>query len=77
MELVPYKTTPESLSFNVRMVARLAAPLAFFYLGWLSENGIKPGDWSDNQAPSVTTYRNVSIAIPKNTTIGNLVIKIQ
>ena len=72
MELVPYKTTPESLSFNVRMVARLAAPLAFFYLGWLSENGIKPGDWSDNQAPSVTTYRNVSIAIPKNTTIGNL-----
>jgi hypothetical protein len=32
MELVPYKTTPESLSFNVRMIARLSAPLAFFYL---------------------------------------------
>ena len=26
MELVPFKTTPESLSFNVRMVARLSAP---------------------------------------------------
>lgn len=35
MELVPFKTTPESLSFNVRMCARLAAPLAFFYLGLL------------------------------------------
>lgn len=35
------RTTPEALSFNVRMVARLAAPLAFFYLGWISENGIR------------------------------------
>jgi hypothetical protein len=40
MELVPRRTTPESLSFNVRMCARLAAPLAFFYLGWISENGM-------------------------------------
>ena len=40
MELVPFYTTPESLSFNVRMVARLASPLAFFYLGWLWENGV-------------------------------------
>jgi hypothetical protein len=73
MELVPYKTTPESLSFNVRMVARLAAPLAFFYLGWLSENGIKEGTWTDNQAPSITTYRNVSvpIIIPSNTSTFN------
>lgn len=37
-ELVPSRSTPEALSFNVRMIARLAAPLAFFYLGrfWLS-----------------------------------------
>ena len=68
MELVPYKTTPESLSFNVRMVARLAAPLAFFYLGWLSENGIKDGPWTANQAPSITTYRNVTVPIPFNST---------
>ena len=61
MELVPYKTTPESLSFNVRMVARLAAPLAFFYLGWLSENGIKDGPWTANSAPSITTYTNVTL----------------
>ena len=61
MELVPYKTTPESLSFNVRMVARLAAPLAFFYLGWISENGIKDGPWTANNAPSIITYRNVTI----------------
>lgn len=33
MELVPHSTSPEGLSFNVRMCARLAAPLAFFYLG--------------------------------------------
>ena len=33
------QTTPEALSFNVRMCVRLAAPLAFFYLGWISENG--------------------------------------
>ena len=73
MELVPYKTTPESLSFNVRMVARLAAPLAFFYLGWLSENGIKEGSWTDNEAPSVTTYRNVTvpIIIPSNSSSFN------
>lgn len=49
MELVPGCTTPESLSFNVRMVARLASPLAFFYLGWIWESGVKyateGGDW--------------------------------
>lgn len=70
MELVPYKTTPESLSFNVRMVARLSAPLAFFYLGWLSENGIKDGPWTANEAPSITTYRNVSVPIISNSTIA-------
>ena len=34
-ELVPSRSTPEALSFNVRMIARLAAPMAFFYLGKL------------------------------------------
>mmetsp|Transcript_6631 Transcript_6631/g.11152 ORF Transcript_6631/g.11152 Transcript_6631/m.11152 type:complete len:947 (+) Transcript_6631:145-2985(+) len=52
MELVPHRTTPSALSFNVRMNARLAAPLAFFYLGWLSENGIKKGSWLYNDAPA-------------------------
>lgn len=51
MDLVPGRTTPESLSFNVRMVARLAAPLVFFYLGWIAENGLKPGKWTFNSAP--------------------------
>ena len=51
MDLVPGRTTPESLSFNVRMVARLAAPLVFFYLGWLAENGLKSGEWIYNDAP--------------------------
>lgn len=52
-ELVPGRTTPEALSFNVRMVARLAAPLAFFYLGWISENGIRTGSWLYNDGPMV------------------------
>ena len=60
MELVPYRTTPESLSFNVRMIARLAAPLAFFYLGWINENGIKSGSWQYNQAPNLVTYQNIT-----------------
>ena len=51
MELQPGRTTPMSLSFNVRMNARLAAPLAFFYLGWMAENGIKAGPWLYNEAP--------------------------
>lgn len=59
-ELVPGRTTPEALSFNVRMVARLAAPLAFFYLGWISENGIRSGSWTDNDAPSIIQLQNVS-----------------
>ncbi len=64
MDLVPGQTTPESLSFNVRMVARLAAPLAFFYLGWLSENGITSGDWTYNNAPPLTVDgKQVSQAI--------------
>ncbi len=58
MELVPFRTTPQSLSFNVRMIARLAAPLAFFYLGWIAENGIKSGKWEYNDAP--TTYQTVT-----------------
>lgn len=61
MELVPYRTTPLSLSFNVRMNARLAAPLAFFYLGWLSENGIKQGSWLYNNAEPY--YVNQTMAV--------------
>jgi hypothetical protein len=52
-QLVPGSTTPEALSFNVRMVARLAAPLAFFYLGWIAENGLRSGSWTSNDAPSI------------------------
>lgn len=48
MEMVQGRTTPESLSFNVRMIVRLAAPLAFFYLGWISENGLTTGWWTEN-----------------------------
>jgi hypothetical protein len=58
MEMVPYRTTPVSLSFNVRMNARLAAPMAFFYLGWMAENGIKSGSWLYNDAPDF--YANVT-----------------
>ena len=35
MHLVPHRTSAVCLSFNARMCARLAAPLAFFYLGKL------------------------------------------
>lgn len=66
MELVPYRTTPTSLSFNVRMIARLAAPLAFFYLGWIAENGMKSGSWQYNNAPY--TYANVTYTYPFNAT---------
>ena len=36
MTLVPHRTSAVCLSFNARMCARLAAPMAFFYLGELS-----------------------------------------
>lgn len=46
MELLPNrKTTAPSLSVNSRAVIRLSTPLAFFYLGWAFENGIKDGSW--------------------------------
>jgi len=61
-ELVPGRTTPEALSFNVRMVARLAAPLAFFYLGWIAENGIRTGSWTSNDAPITTYLQNVTVS---------------
>ena len=65
MDLSPHSTSPEGLSFNVRMVARLAAPLAFFYLGWLAEAGLKTGSWTSNLAPDAielvnTTFFNVT-----------------
>lgn len=58
MEMILGRTSPEALSFNVRMVARLAAPLAFFYLGWISENGLRTGDWTNNNAPDTAIYFN-------------------
>ena len=60
MILVKYSTTPESLSFNVRMIARLAAPLAFFYLQWISEGGLRSGAWTTNLASYHYEYRNVT-----------------
>jgi hypothetical protein len=59
-ELVPFNTSPDGLSFNVRMCARLAAPLAFFYLGWISESGIHSGSWVSNRAPPLHTMENVT-----------------
>jgi hypothetical protein len=68
MILVKYSTTPESLSFNVRMIARLAAPLAFFYLGWISESGLRSGPWTTNMAAYHYELRNVTYI---NTTISD------
>jgi hypothetical protein len=76
MDLVTNQTTPESLSFNVRMVSRLAAPLVFFYLGWLAENGINSGEWNNNNifSPAVNMpsafsnfYQLQDVKIIKNT----------
>lgn len=61
MELVPYSTSPEGLSFNVRMCCRFAAPLAFFYLGWIAESGLKSGSWIYNQAPIYATSQNITV----------------
>lgn len=60
VELVPGRTTPEALSFNVRMCARLAAPLVFFYLGWIAEDGLKSGPWEDSSTPNTYEYMNVT-----------------
>lgn len=49
MELVDNTTSQLSMSFNVRMVARLSAPLAFFYLGWVHENQIISGNFQDSK----------------------------
>jgi hypothetical protein len=52
MELVTNQGTwPLSMSFNARFVARVAAPLAFFYLGWLHENGTR-NKTADDIAPT-------------------------
>lgn len=49
MELLPNQhTTANSLSVNSRACVRLATPLAFFYLGWIYENGVKEGAWEDS-----------------------------
>ena len=56
MEMVPFRTTPESLSFNARLVARLAAPMAFFYLGFIFENGTDNGYWVNSDYNTNTTF---------------------
>lgn len=51
MELVSnHGTWPISMSFNARMVARLASPLAFFYLGWIHENQIIGGEFENSSS---------------------------
>jgi hypothetical protein len=67
-ELVPFQSTPEAVSFNVRMVARLAPPLAFFYLGWISENGIRSGPWAHNEGYNGPLYQNVTLPLFNNVT---------
>ena len=48
MELLPaQRTCANSLSVNSRACAKLSAPVAFFYLGWIFENGIKRGPWTE------------------------------
>ncbi len=51
MNLIKGRTTPSSLIFNCKMILKLSAPIAFFYLGWLGENGLHSGDYlyGDNQ----------------------------
>lgn len=49
MELVDRNGTwPVSMSFHARMVARLVAPLVFFYLGWIHENENIRGNFANN-----------------------------
>lgn len=66
LEMVAFRTTPESLSFNARLVARLAAPLAFFYLGFIAENGTQNGDWVDSVV--ITNVTTVTIINSLNVT---------
>lgn len=56
-ELVKGRTTPFSLSACFRMIASLAFPLTFFYLGWLGENGTEStGAWMYFSEPRNHTY---------------------
>jgi hypothetical protein len=48
MELLPGQlTTAKSLSTNSRVVSSLSTPLGFFYLGWIFENGVRTGSWTE------------------------------
>jgi hypothetical protein len=61
MELLPnQKTTANSLSVNARACAKFAAPLCFFYLGWIFENGTKTGPWTNgyNNDEMLTAFAN-------------------
>lgn len=73
VEMVPGRTTPESLSFNVRMCARLAAPLAFFYLSWIAEDGLQDGPWVYSSTAPSYVYENVTSFDPfTNSTITSI-----
>lgn len=67
-ELVKGRTTPYSLSAFFRMVASLAFPLTFFYLGWVGENGIdKDGNdpWMYFSVPRNVTFATTrKISVP-------------
>jgi hypothetical protein len=52
------------------MCLRFAAPLAFFYLGWIAENGIKSGDWTKFISTN-TTYINETVRNTTNITAYN------
>ena len=62
MILVFRRSSGYCMSFSSRMCARLAAPVAFFYLGWLAEAGLIEGDWLYKQYPPTVTYRNTTVA---------------
>jgi len=60
MRLQFRRTSAVCLSFSTRMCARLASPLAFFYLGWVAESGLTEGKWLFKPIPPTVTYANVT-----------------
>ena len=61
MKIMYRRTSGRCMSFSARMCARLAAPLAFFYLSWLAESGLIDGEFLYKQIPSTYEQRNVTI----------------
>jgi len=82
MELQPNQQTyPKSLSVSCRACSRLATPVAFYYLGWVFENGVEAGDWmnvasvidlpaSSNTSTLSFSSSSLSSATASNTTIS-------